>query len=457
MRLPVPLIVVIGLFVVLCAAFNTATPYRKGGAYISGSTRNPDTGQVEPARIPDIGAPDERQHANYVRHLMDGKGFPVLVPGSPDLGETYQSHQPPLYYVIAAGWCKLLGADPAQESGGFRLRFLNTLIGALGLVGVYLGAVWGLQRPELGIAAAAVYGLLPMSLALHGAASNDPLLYCLCTWGLALALKGTQQGWTLKTAVWLGLVAGLALLTKTTGLVLVPVVLLSLAYQTFTKSGVRPSPVVVATALLVPALIALPWLLRNQSLYGDLFGITAFNAAFTGSPQAAMFIDNPAIGPQKYWLNMVVWWTLRSMVGMFGYMDIAVLEASGPDSDRFYIGVLTALMVLGLVATLRTQARIKAADEEGKPSPVPFLLLSATLGLATLVLFVRFNLQYFQAQARYLFPALSVLAYKVGMGLVDVAKSRPERAWLYAVALMVVLDLVSLATIRQGFAIRLQF
>ena len=90
-----PLPVILALFVGFCCAFSAATPYRQPG--VMRYQRGPDGG---PAQIPDVGAPDEAAHVAYVDHLLKGKGFPVLVAGSPD----YEAHQPPLYYLAEAGW-----------------------------------------------------------------------------------------------------------------------------------------------------------------------------------------------------------------------------------------------------------------------------------------------------------------------------------------------------------------
>src|SRR5947209_19104651 len=46
--------------------------------------------------------PDEGPHADYIRYLVARRRFPVL--GS-EPGLTYEAHQPPLYYLIAAPVC----------------------------------------------------------------------------------------------------------------------------------------------------------------------------------------------------------------------------------------------------------------------------------------------------------------------------------------------------------------
>ena len=195
----------------LACYYASITPYRTPGILLG--QRGPDGG---PAKIPDVGAPDERQHANYVLHLLDGKGFPVLDPKDPNLGENYQSHQPPLFYLLEAGWTKITSADIESSSDGLKVRSLNALIGAVTVVGVFFVGLWGFKREDVGVIAATFAALLPMNCALSGSLSNDPLLYCLVTWTLAFCAKGIREGWDLKLAIATGVATGLAIITKTT-------------------------------------------------------------------------------------------------------------------------------------------------------------------------------------------------------------------------------------------------
>ena len=119
--------------VLLALVYAARTPYRQSGV-ILGMGRAPAN---------DIGAPDERQHANYIQHLLDGKGFPVFDPEDPELYESYQSHQPPLYYLLAAGWAKATGvADVSLPSAAMRLRALSSIFGGATVVGVFFLCLW---------------------------------------------------------------------------------------------------------------------------------------------------------------------------------------------------------------------------------------------------------------------------------------------------------------------------
>ena len=467
MRPTYALAALLAIFAVWCVAFSLKTPYRQAGV-LKYQNR---------AFAPDIGAPDERQHANYVRHLLDGNGFPVLKPGSPDLGETYQSHQPPLYYVLAAGWAKVTGSDPVDEGSGRRLRLLNVLIGLGTLLGIFYAARWGLESDAVGLAAVAFAGLMPMFIALHAAVGNDPLLFLICSWTVALAAKGIRHGWNLKLALACGAVAGLGLLTKTTALALIPTIAAALVATRLWGEG-RPSMGVWAVCLGLPVLIGSPWMARNQSLYGDPFAISAFTEAFVGSPKpqavvipariqtdpvynAAAFRiaeANPDIGPVElvdrvydevgftpaahydYWANWVGWWTARSFVGTFGYMDIFMLE-------RTYRLVFAFLGLAGLGWLLS----LRGLDDG---SARALHVTGGVLLAVVVVLFVRFNLQYFQGQGRYIYPAVAPIALGLGTGACYWMRGRREHAWAAVAVLMLLLDWAAYQAISQGFPAR---
>lgn len=427
------------VFLAFCCAFNANTPYRKPGVLMH--QLGPD-GQKAP--VPDVGAPDERQHANYVSGLLQGNGFPVLKPGDPNLYESYQAHQPPLYYVLAAGWCKVTGSDPSS-SNGFAFRFLNTLIGLVTMVGIGFGAWWGFGKRSLALAAPAVM-LMPMVVALHSAASNDPLLYCLCTWTIALLALVLRTGWVPKTCLWIGVLTGLAFLTKTTSLALVPVIGFALAASVREETR-KPNLAAIGMVCGVPLLIAGGWWVRNMSLYGDPFAMTAFKAAFTGSPQAQNFID--AFGAKEYWLNWVLWWTARSFIGTFGYSDIFMFESLGAaKSVQTTLSLSFVLIVLALMGSL-AMGQLKD-DKPGKR----FAWVGVIFGATVIAFFVSFNKQYFQGQARYLYPAIAPISWLLSGGVCLLLGKNRLWSWAVVCVALGALDLVALNEVVAGFALR---
>lgn len=391
--------------------YGTNTPYRTAGIlrYAGGQP------------IADVGSPDERQHANYVAQLVGGGGYPVFKPLGPDAGEHIEDHQPPLYYTLAAGYAKIVGLSPEaiRSPEGKSLRWLNLLVGAATVAGAYAVGRWGFGRRDVGLVAAAFAALLPMNLAMSGAVNNDPLLIALCTWALALAARGVREGWSVGAALALGVVTGLAALTKTSALAALPVLGLAALLHRPTRAQFLA---VVAPAILIP----LPWWIRNQSLYGDPFALKAFKSAFGGTAQATDFIQG--LGLFGY-LSQVAWWTARSLIGAFGYMDIWLNERSSPSAatPNALYRLMLALLFVAFIGWL-----LRLRDAEGTERRVH--LLGAAFVLIVLVQFLLFNLQYFQAQARYLFPALGAFAVGVSWGALRLAKGN----WRVALAAVVV-------------------
>lgn len=428
------------LHVALAIGYALLTPYREGGRILN----------QRGAYAADIGAPDERQHANYVARIAQGQGIPVFDPKDPNLYETYQAHQPPAYYLLAGGVAKATGgSDLTTRAQGLPVRFLNALIGGATVFGIYCFVLWGFRNERAARAAAVFAALLPMNAALSGAISNDPMLFALCSWTLALAAKGIREGFNYKLAGGVGLLMGLAFVTKTTAIALAPAVAVGFAASRPTKSDIFRYG---GLALLVAIAFGVPWWLRNQSLYGDPLAISAFGAAFTGSPQASEFIQ--WVGPADYWITGaksgtgVAWWTLRSFFGVFGYMDI------------FMYGSLYGVLALAFAGLVVVRFGLSKRIDEEQSKPIRWM--GGLFFFVVAALFLRFNAQYFQGQARYLFPALAPIAATVGLAMATLAgkvrKGHESRAltgtWTLA-AVLAVLNLYALMQLPGEFENRI--
>jgi hypothetical protein len=191
-------------------------------------------------------APDEAAHVNYVRILRTGRlpakndevrrapGFAVPDHGGREGGRlpakndevrrdglsTYEWHQPPLYYAIEA----------IVSGGGIRaMRFLSLLMGAGCIVLIYRLALLLLpEDPEVALLASAVAALTPGHIAITSTVNNDVLLELLFSTSLFLLVSAMRSGLNGWRAGWLGVAVGAALMTKSTALLLLPVVLLGL-------------------------------------------------------------------------------------------------------------------------------------------------------------------------------------------------------------------------------------
>lgn len=454
------------LHIALAVVYANITPYRTGG-YLFYARSHPRPQDY----VSDIGAPDERQHANYVIHLLQGKGLPinrVMVPDpahpgqlirNPEANEEYEYLQAPLYYVLDAWFGRLAGvdADGARDSEvGKRLRYLNALFGAGTVLGVYFLGIWGVRRRDVAFLAASIAALLPMNLALSGSVSNDPLLFCLCTWCIALCARGVREGWDWETRVPMAILLGLALLTKQTALDLIPVVLVAFLLR-------RPKLGRAISTAVIAALIALPLWVRNQKLYGDPFGLLAFQSQFAGAIKAP---DMMAVnGVFNHWFNYVGWYTVRSFFGVFGYMDVFLNERGnsytgpadfvGPAAPNTLYRFLFLLAVLATIGFLLYLAKAGAQSPNPSPGEKQVHLLNAVFLGVVVLLFIRYNMSLFQGQARYLYPAIGPIFLGLAIGTLYWAKSRTRVVMGTVVALLIVLNVYALTRLPSEFAKRI--
>lgn len=168
--------------------------------------------------IPKWNAPDEPSHYNYVKHIAQERELPVLKPGDYDFDYLeklkaarfpdgmpvdsirYESHQPPLYYLLATPLFWATAALPVN-SQVITLRLLSALFGALTILVGYrtLRLAFG-GDALIPVAAAAFIASVPMHIHLTAAINNDSLANLLLSLvllaGVSLLAKPIPSGGT---------------------------------------------------------------------------------------------------------------------------------------------------------------------------------------------------------------------------------------------------------------------
>ncbi len=177
-------------------------------------------------------APDEPAHFIYIRSLAEKHAFPTIsheVTPTEESDSTHEGHQPPLYYVLMAIPFAVLKALGAANDTIWRvLRLLQIPIGL-----VWIWSVFALAREYFGndkpaLAAAAFVALIPMSSFMAGVINNEMLISLLFTAAMLPILRFFRAGkMGTRPAVCLGVLTGLAILTKAQGLVLIAMLLLA--------------------------------------------------------------------------------------------------------------------------------------------------------------------------------------------------------------------------------------
>ncbi len=427
------------------------------------------------ANVPAWQAPDEPAHFNYIHELATTGQLPVLRMGDydesyirlltgqrfpPELSIAplrYQAHQPPLYY--------LLGAVVFRTSGGelLPLRLLSVALGAL-----FIGLIYAIVRlvfpgrPALALGAAAFTAFLPMHVAQSASLNNDALAEVLLAAILLLSIRYVKfalvgprppRAWD---ALAIGLLLGLALVTKVSAYVAVPIALAAplIAWYESRRPSISNSPIHhspihhssfiihhFALILLPALLLALPWYIRNASLYGnlDILARSRHDVVVIGQLTTGELLMQVGLAGV---LERFLVWSHSSFWGVFGWMGVWM-------DARVYTAALAfgAAVVAGCmwqVAGGRGQVVGGRWQVAGHRSPVTddrsrfrrwALALLGLAALGTLGIYLLYNLQFVQPQGRYLFPALPAISLAVAVGWWSVTRWPGAARWA-AIALL---------------------
>lgn len=410
-----PLLALLLLFLLLASLYNASIPLGEG--------------------------PDEPGHLRYALFLAAEQRFPVQRVASAASDVPGEGHQPPLAYLLllpAVVWLPdsaasnlPMTANPAfaWNSGSEPMAFIRasrqyfpwqgTTLGwhlARGMAAL-LGAVtvwcvWGAARTLCGqdssvpLLAAALVALNPQFLFTSALVTNDALLTTLSAGILWLCLLHIQAPDDAPGTRWrvagLGLLLGLALLTKQSALLLAPLVAAACWWsQRGRWAGLVRSLLLVGGVAL---LVAGWWYLRNWRLYGDILGLAAFQSTYATQPFAW---QEPAAWGAALWQLYASFW------GWFGWLTLP--------APAWAYACYTGLVALALVGGVQQRSAPLA----------PGVLLLWLLLLLALAWVLSFALVagLVAWQGRLLFPALPAIALLLAIGLERVRVGRRGVAW----------------------------
>ncbi len=406
-------------------------------------------------RVPPWNAPDEPAHYNYVRSLAVDHRLPILQFGDYDqaqierltslhfppnesiAGLRYESHQPPLYYLIAAP-ALVLTQNASPRTQVVALRLVTVGIGALFLLATYRLARTVFPKAEgLPLAATAFAAFVPMHLFMDAAIDNDALAELMLCLTLIVLVDDLWQGGKPGNEWRAGLAVGLAILTKLVAAVSALLVVggfLGTALLARERGpALRRLPARLARSGLVALLVSGWWIARNVVVYGatDPFGLRRHAAVVVGQPLTERLTLTQA--------HQMLLTLFHSFWGQFGWMGV-------PYADRTYDVLATGsvLVALGIVLAawqvvrfgrVAANASSDGGDltwETGKVTGDSILappqrwalgLLVAEVALVVVGV-VLYNLQYLQPQGRYLFPTLPALAIFAAAGIAELIRPR---------------------------------
>ena len=403
-------------------------------------------------------SPDEPAHFNYVRHVWQTRSLPILQPGDypADLLEElkrlkwpadrpvdavrYESHQPPLFYLLATpvyGMAQTLGAG--LRGSIIALRLVSVVLG-----GFVLYVAWRVGRlslpeaPTVVLTAVGLVAFLPMHLAVTAAINNDTLAELVLLLLLWLCLARVVGYVPQRRFIVLGaLLVGAALLTKTTiyvAAIALPAAAEGIAWWRRHRFGLAPALSVLALIYLGALLLSAAWFGRNAAVYGsgDIFGWQRHDSIVVGQLTTRDYLAQVGLARG---LREGLATVFQSFWGIFGWMG-----APFPYEIYWVLYALAALAVVGLI--------LYAVGRWGWPRPQFWLLcLVIACAVAGIVLY---NFKFVQFQGRYLFSALTPIALFFALGLREVWSPRHERVLLaLSTGLVAALAAYGLLVIRR--------
>jgi Dolichyl-phosphate-mannose-protein mannosyltransferase len=385
--------------------------------------------------VPAWESADEPTHWAYANYIHDHGALP------PDQVLPLAAYEPPLYYVLispiagdggriqqligqSGPRCCAAAANDLLDNAALHLaRLATVVISLLTVLLVYLAAKEATGRRSTGLVAAVLVGLWP-EFAFRGmTVSPDALVGMAGAVAAYLIVRGVRRGFSNRLCTMIGIVIGVAILSKLTGPALLAGACLGIVSER--GASIRRRVGRLTPLLLAPAMIA-PWLVYNQLRYG--------------APYAKIGTTLVAAGPvhvhslfSTYFLVSFPARFILSSIGLFGWSNLPL-----PPLLTAAYGLVIAAVAVGLYSTLRCDRASRR-----------LVLAMLSIVVAAIVGAILVNLTYEQPAGRYLFPAVGAMGVLGAIGLERIPGWRKHQRAATGVlfAAMLALQVVILVTV----------
>ncbi len=352
------------------------------------------------------------------------------------------------------GNINLVVHNPALESFPWQgtvlavhiVRFLSVLMSAAAVYLTYLIVREVLPnggdhkgRPYMALAAAAIHAFTPMYVFISGSVNNDNLVVPLCSLALLMLLRmlpnaqsgsseprlsrvGPVKRWIARSNasvqlgryLALGVVLGLAALTKSSSLALTVITAMVVVVRAVRRRSWTEFFAGGLATLLPLLLTAGWWYLRNLRLYGDLTGLNTFTEILGTRDVPA---DLAQLWRERYSFLAGYW-------GNFGGLNVPL-----PTWAYTVLNTLLVIAALGLVALLlRKVIGVEKHLFIGHWS----LFVCFLWGLGVFIPWLWWARVTWSSQGRLVFPAISVWSLLIVLGFNELAGmvEHLSKSWL---------------------------
>lgn len=344
---------------------------------------------------PTFYAPDEEPHFNYIKFLYEHHAFPVQTSKTEGPTKDWEYYQPPLYYLASLPIYQLTTHLIDSSHKFFLVRAIRSLSILCWTINVLLA--WqilknlGLTDPFICLFVVSMVCLLPTYTFLSASINNDNLVITIG--GAVLWLLSSE--FSFRKGLIIGMLLGLALLTKLTAVVYIVAIAGIFAFQVVRKSWVLSTAILhVLLIVVIAGIIFSPWALRNVNVYGDVYPEEVVNVPAQWNSTYEAFIITQSKIQETFWSASGIHNNIRFL----------------PQIGIFF----TCLALVGLLYGLWVKTKPFYdywLGEQGSFLPGTGLAIVVNLLLA-----LRFGMLYDQGQGRFLFPLLIPIAIFLALG-----------------------------------------
>lgn len=343
--------------------------------------------------IPDFTGNDEPAHLRYAQHILSEKKLPNLNNYTTENPAGNEYFQPPLYYLFLTPLITL-NNNPSMQL--HIARIFSIIIWAIGFYIAYRLIIRiRLQDPH-STTILSFLALLPTYVANSSTVNNDSLTITLSIAALLCFTSILNQKITFSRLLSLSIIISATVLTKMTGLILLPAAIWLITYK---AKGINKKFITNTTILMtLTILITGSWFLYNSLTYQNLLDpIESSTVTFTKIP----------LGINK--LYLVLRGTFFTFWAAYGQANQIRL----PQITYLLLLLLTIFPILGFCLSIYKVFKKKAKLPIDKKYIYPLLIVL----VANILLLLSFNIYQHQPLGRYLFPSLFSIALFWSIGL----------------------------------------
>ncbi len=364
--------------------------------------------------VPAGEAPDEPAHIDVINQIL----VEHSLPSGSSHDDSYEAHQPPLYYLSTAAVFSALGIDgmdyrfvptPGFEFVGDGMpkfvehppgsmdkgrnavrhaRLVSTFYGLVFLVSL-VGLLLCTSEDRLNaVTVAFMFGLSPQIVFAASTVNNDIGLLAAATLAtLALNQVVCAEGKDMVWGIAAGVLSGSAIWFKASGVALAPAIVVVGIWLVRERKHRRAIALMTSFGIVMAA-----WLSMNYVRFGSLTPPLPTGWDVAGTTGWVRLVSDPG------WV-VSVW---GSFWAKFGWFNLPL-----PKIAYLWFVVPSALVVAGAVVALRSLRK----------TPPSTLAFASIVGSNAILLLIYLAEIDWQPQGRYMFPSVGALAVFCAMGL----------------------------------------